>query len=270
MKTKAEIIAWLKKPDSIRVLLVEVAAVRLPNGSTQNFYFSNRPFISRSTDVPANQSYTAAISGGITFSESVSLDGSANVGFGDIAITNTDNILAADTWLTYVWANKPVSIFIGDATWPKDDFYNIFNGLVKDIDTSDRNSVNLILVNRLEKLNVAVSETKVGGAGTNSDQLIPLTFGECFNVTPLLINPATLTYQVHTGPIEKIIEVRDNGAPLTGTSLPTVNLTNGTFTLTASPFGTITASVQGYKKSATTYRSRVGSVIASIIVDYVT
>lgn len=270
MKTKAEIIAWLKQPNSIRVLLVEVANVRKPDASTQTFYFSNRPFTTRSTDVPANTSYTAAISGGITFSESISLDDTPSIGVGDIALDNRENIQGADAWLSYVWVNKSVTILIGDATWPKDDFYTVFTGLVKDIDTSSRNTLNLILVNRLEKLNVAITESKIGGTGPNADQLVPLTFGECFNVTPVLIDPTQLIYRVHNGRIEQIIEVRDNGVPLTGSSAPTVDLAAGTFRLAVSPFGTITASVQGYKKSATIpYQSKIGSIIANIIVDYV-
>jgi hypothetical protein len=77
------------------------------------------------------------------------------------------------------------------------------------------------LVDKLQKLNVAISEAVVGGTGENKDQLLPLVFGECFNITPLLLsepetaitrqNPAI--YQIHTGTvantsgIERIVEV---------------------------------------------------------------
>ena len=268
MTTKDQLITWLKNPNSIKVVLVEVQSVLKPDGSSQSFYLSNKPFVSRSTDNPSNTSYTAAISGGITFSESISLDGSPSIGYGDIALDNRDNIQSADNWLNYVWVNRAINILIGDAAWPRADFYNIFSGLIKDIDSSDRNTVNLILVNRLERVNLAISEAKVGGSGANSDQLIPLTFGECFNVTPLLIDAPNLIYQVHPGPVERIIEVRDNGAPLTGSSLPTMFLSEGKFQLTASPYGTITASVQGYKRSGV-YQSKVGSVVSNILLDYV-
>lgn len=270
MTTKPELITWLRSGKANRVILVEVQGVLKEDGSTTAIYLSNKPFTSRGTDNPSNTSYTAAISGGITFSESLSLDGQPNIGFGDIQLDNRNNITGGDTWFRWVWTNKPVNILIGDASWARADFYTIFTGLIRDIDTSGRNSVNLLLVNRLEKLNLSISEAVVGGTGTNKDQLIPLTFGECFNVTPILVDPATLTYQVHNGPIEDIIEVRDNGAPLTGTSAPIKDLANGKFRLSANPFGTITASVQGYKKAGTTYQSKVGSVISSILLDYVT
>jgi len=270
MTTKAELITWLKSTTANRVILVEVQGVLKNDGTTTDVYLSNKPFTSRSTDTPANTGYIAAISGGITFSENLNLDGSPSLGLGDIELDNRNNFTGGDTWFNWVWTNKVVNILIGDATWAKTSFYTIFTGLVRDIDTSGRSQVNLLLVNRLEKLNIAISETLVGGTSSNKDQLIPLTFGECFNVTPVLIDPATLTYQVHNGPIEGIIEVRDNGAPLTGTSLPTYLLSEGKFRLAASPFGTITASVQGYKKTGTTYSSRVGSVISNLMLNYVT
>lgn len=270
MTTKAELVAWLKTTNPYRVILVEIIGILDTNGTPINFYLSNRPYTSTSTDTPANNSYTAAISGGVTFSEEIDLSGSASISYGDIELDNTDNIRNGDSWLNYVWINKSVNIYLGDARWTRADFYNIFSGLVKDITVKDRNSVNLVLVNALEKLNKSISGTTIGGTGPNKDQLIPLTFGECFNVTPLLVDNTTLEYQVHPGPIEGFIEVRDNGVPLTGTSLPVFSPNTGKFRLSVQPAGTITASVQGSKNTlASTYQSKIGSIIANIITNYV-
>ena len=59
-------------------------------------------------------------------------------------------------------------------------------------------------------------------------------FGEVHNIEPLLITPATLVYQYSTGASERLIEVRDNGAPIT---TYTSDLANSKFTLTAAPVG---------------------------------
>jgi hypothetical protein len=93
-------------------------------------------------------------------------------------------------------------------------------------------------------LNFPVTETKLGGTTTNADQPLPLCFGECHNVEPLLVDPAQHEYQVHSaGDIEDIIEVRDNGVPVAFTKL----LATGKFRLLNHPVGQITASVQGHK-----------------------
>lgn len=260
MTTKSELLTWLNGTDQIRVILVEITGV-LNTGGSGNFYLSNRPFTSAFGDTPANTAYTACIAGGVSFSESIDLNGSASIGYGDIELENIDGV--RDAWLNYIWANKPVNVYIGDARWTRADFYPIFSGLIKDIDSNNRNTINLILVDTLQLLNVAISEAKLGGATENADQLIPLTFGECFNITPLSTVPSQLRYKVHNGPIEDIIEARDNGAPISITK----DLANGEFVLNQFPAGTITCSVQGDKPSGT-YSNKIGAVVTNILTRY--
>jgi len=260
MTTKSELLTWLNGTDQIRVVLVEITGV-LNTGGSGNFYLSNRPFTSRSTDSPANTAYQACITGGVSFTESIDLSGSASIGYGDIELENIDGV--RDSWLNYVWANKPVNVYVGDARWPRADFYQIFSGLIKDVDSNNRNTLNLILVDTLQLLNVALSETKLGGTTDNADQLIPLTFGECFNVTPLSTVPSQLRYKVHNGPIEDIIEARDNGAPISITK----DLANGEFVLNQFPAGTITCSVQGDKPGGS-YNNKIGAVVTNILTRY--
>lgn len=260
MTTKDQLITYLKSADQKRVVLVEIDGVI---GVSGTIYLSNRPYTTGPADSPSNTTYTACISGGVTFSEKIDLAGNPTLSTGDIEISNPEGL--RDTWLSYVWANKTVRVLIGDASWVRSDFYQIFNGLVYDIDTKSRTSLNLILVDRLQKLNVAISQTLIGGvtSNTNKDQLVPLCFGECFNVTPLLIDPATLTYQVHTGTIERFIDVRDNGLTVAFTN----TLGEGKFSLSQSPYGTITASVQGSKVSGV-YSSKITDIIQNILVNY--
>lgn len=261
MKTLSEIISWLKTPDHIRVILVEVSNVVI-EGTPSTLYLSNKAFTTTATDTPANTAYDSCIAGGISFSESLSIDGSASISYGDIEITNYNGI--RDTWLNYIWANKQIKIYIGDPRWSRSDFYMIFDGVVGDITSRDNTKLNIVILDKLQRLNNPITETVLGGTGPNKDKLLPLLFGECFNVEPINTDaiPNVLEYMVHNGPIEDILEVRDNGLPVTITK----NLATGKFTLNKSPSGQITASVQGYKP--TTYSNNISNIIKNIITNY--
>jgi hypothetical protein len=92
--------------------------------------------------------------------------------------------------------------------------------------------------------------------------LRPIAFGENHNVTPLLIDGALLQYQVHNGQIERIIEVRDNGVPVSFTPL----LSTGSFLLLSPPDGQITLSVQG--EVVSTYTNTVAPTIRRLVTAY--
>lgn len=284
MTTLAQLSDWLKSTDQIRVVLVEVESVIVGGGGTASYYLSNRPFTTRGSDSPANISYEAAITGGVTFNSSMDITGgNASMGFGDIQIDNTDG--SRDSWLNNIWVNKPINIYIGDARWSRADFVRIFSGLVLDVDTKDRSSINLLLVDKLQKLNVAISEKVIGGTGENKDRLIPIVLGECFNITPILVStPETISpqdpiiYQVNAGStvtgtsaIERIIEIRDNGAGPFPDSLYVANtalLAQGKFSIPRNPVGTLTVSVQGAKNESSVYSSKIGAVIRNILLNY--
>lgn len=327
MTTLSELKTWLKKPEHIRRLLVEITGVALTSsatpvadqnlassytgttgeyvtllyttyflrqpdsggltywsnlidrgiltkrqveqnfltgeGSTTTFYLSNGAYTSYSTDSPANKSYTPIVVGGVSFTENLSLDGSISLSYGDIELDNTDGVL--DSYLSaYIWANKSISVYLGDPSWAKSDFKLLFRGVIRDIASRDRKTLNLIIGDKFQTLNGSVSEeTVLITSKNNVPELVPLTFGECFNVTPLLINSSTLTYQVHNSAVEDIIEVRDNGVPVEFTK----DLANGKFTLTRAPFGQITCSVQGHKPGGV-YTNKIGETIKAILTGY--
>lgn len=243
---------WLTDTTAIRCILVE--AVSNTSSTDITHFLSTKPFI----DGAAGRSYDPIVaSHSIQLIERISIDGSPSMSVGDIELHNNDGSL--DAWLTHIWTNKPVTILIGDVRWFRSDFVTIFNGTIDDIDSRSWQTLNIKVRDKLQRLNTPLSEEKLGGTAINKNELIPLCFGECFNVTPLLSNPATLEYQVHNGAIEGIIEVRDNGVPVTATK----NLTSGKFTLTTQPFGKVTASVQGDKP--TTWNTTVSKTIQRIV-----
>ena len=261
--TPAQYNAWLNDPTAIRNVLVEVAAN--VNGTDAMFYLSVLPYTSAATDTPANQPYKAAlIASDLQTTEQLSLDGSATMAIGDIGIANDDG--AYDSWLGYVWTNRPVVILFGDVRWPRSDYQMIFNGVSADIGNKSRDSVILKIRDKLERLNVAISEHTLGGATASQGSFVPLAFGEVVNVTPLLIDPTTLQYQVHDGAIQGLIEVRDNGVPIANDTIGwgalTVDAAHGTFQLQSPPAGTVTVSLQG--DSTGGYVNTVAGIIKRI------
>lgn len=90
----------------------------------------------------------------------------------------------------------------------------------------------------------------------------PLLFGRCRNVTPVLIDPTNLIYQVHDGAIEAIDDVFDRGAALTDSAVDVASyaalvsesvasgefataLAVGMFKIGAVPTGLLTCDVRG-------------------------
>lgn len=238
MTTQAEFAAWLKRTDSTRCVLVEVS-VRV-SGSETTRYLSNIGYVTGAADTPAHTAYLPIVKGGVSLRESLSLDGQASISYGDIELDNPNGV--RDSWFDDVWANRQIRIYLGDAKWARADFYLVFDGLVADVDSADPHSINLRLVDKLQRLNVPLTETTLGGSTNNKDRILPLTFGEVFNIEPLLTNPSTLEYQYHQGASEGLIEVRDNGAPI---STFTANTTTSKVYLTAAPVGQVTVSAQG-------------------------
>jgi len=251
----SEYISWLSSPSAIRCILVEA---KCNSGGTEvTRYLSNRGYVTSPSSTPANTEYKGVIKAGVKLTETLSLESNATLSYGDIELDNTSGEL--DSWLDDVWDNRDVAVFYGDVKWERADFRLVFDGVLSGVGSSSRTSLNLMLRDNLQKLNTPISDVKLGGSSTNKDRLIPITIGECHNVSPLLTDAVNHEYQVHTGAIESIIEVRDNGAPITVTPL----LSTGKFRLTSSPVGTITCSIQGAKSS--TYSNQIVDAIKLLV-----
>lgn len=257
--TDLQYLDWLQSSSAIRCALVE--AVASVGGVETTRYLSSANYSTGAADTPSNTGYLAVIGGGLTINERLSFDGSASLSFGDIEIENISGEL--DSWLDDVWTNRSVNVYFGDVSWPRSEFRLIFSGTMAGINSRARGVLNLDLRDKLQRLNTPLTENKLGGATNNKDKLKPLCFGECHNIEPLLIDPATLQYQVHDGAIESIIEVRDGGVPVAFTPA----LASGTFVLTAQPAGVITCSVQGDKFGGV-YRQTVSPLVQRLVTGY--
>lgn len=290
--------AWLEDPSAIRIVLVEAQVYDITLATTSYLYLSTASYIT--TD--GTTSFLPIIKSNITVSETLTLDGTGAMTFGDIEIANPNG--EYDTYfdpVKYVWSNKTIKIYYGDAQWicaniaeVRTKFLTIFNGVIDDADSRNRVSFNLKIRDKLERLNVPLAVDKIGTYGTwasgqqNQDTIKPIVFGEVFNITPILIDPSLLEYEFNNGNTERLIEIRDNGALIynSNTASPsytiagaTVNLTTGTFQLTRQSIGAITCSVQGVTKSlpasptststvSLTYSNTIADIITAIVTEY--
>jgi len=253
----AQFTAWLYDAKARRTILVEAVA-RVSSVETTRYMCTVAYF-----DSVAGRVYDPIIAGNsLQIVERISIDGSSTLNFGDIEIQNNGT---RDSWLDDIWTNRNVSAYIGDVTWARSDFRPIFVGVTEDIDSKDNTVLNLKVRDKLARLNTPVTENTLGGSTANKNELLPLCFGECFNVTPLLADPATLDYRVHDNRIERIIEVRSNGVPA-GT---TDTLSSGKFVPDVNPQGTkITADVQGDDDDGSSYLTTTKEIIEHLVIDF--
>lgn len=216
--------AWLADPTHILGLLVEITAKNVSTGTETTFYLSNIGYTTTSADV----TYLPNLSGNIQTTESLTLDGSLSMSFGDIKIANYNGEL--DDWLDrtkYIWDSRAVQVYLGDPTWVaatladvRTVFEKIFDGIIEDVDSSEREFINVKVRDKLNRLNYPISDNTLGIYGTwangqtNQDTLRPLVFGEVFNMSPVLVDPALLEYMFNDGASELAIEIRDNGVPI--------------------------------------------------------
>ncbi len=283
--------SWLEDNTVRRCILVVVGVYDVVAASETFKYIATTGFTTSDSAV----SFLPIITGGLKFNENITFDGGLSVSYGDVGINNPNG--EYDIWLDntkYVWTNRTIQVYYGDPSWVcaneaqiYTDFEMVFNGIVADIDSKDRLTLNIKVRDKFERLNNPLTENKLGvygtwsGGQTNQDAIKPVIFGEPFNVEPLLVDPATLQYMFNDGVSEGITEIRDNGVPLYTSGVLTtgavVDNANGKFVLTAPLVGTCTISAQGVNKSINlttgalqlaTYSNTVPNLIALITTQY--
>lgn len=283
--------AWLLNNTVQRCVLARVQVCDVVATTNVYKYLSTHNFIAGTTN------YQPIISGGLQFSESITINGNSSTSYGDLEIDNPDGDF--DDWLDdtkYIWVNRTVQLYYGDPKWTATDvadvavqFELIFDGVIVDVASRSRNKLNIKVRDKMERLNTPVTETKLGTYGSwgasaqpNKDALKPLVFGEVHNITPLYMDPINREYMANFGRTELVVEVRDNGIPVhtsggvTGITTTDVN-TLGTFKLLANAVGAITISVQGCRDSinlstgalvTATYVNKVANLVALISTQY--
>ncbi len=248
MVTDEEYISWLDSHDAIRCILADVNCKS--NGVEITRRFSSKDM----------QGYEPIISGGVTFKESISLNSSAGISFGGITLNNYDDTFSH--FLDDKWVKRKIIVSVGDVRWNIEDFRIIFNGITQDIDSTSYQTLVIKVTDKMQRLNHPVTEKILGGGTINKDRILPLLFGECFNVTPLLVDPSQQEHMVHNGVINSIIESRDDDVPISSNNL----IHKGSFEPNQGVFGAVTASAQGDGFGG--YKDTVGRLVEHIVTSY--
>lgn len=223
---------WLMDNTASRCILVEVSVF---NGQEETTLFlSNRNYTTTSGEVPEHTAYLPCIEAVSPLAEKLDIDGSTSLSLGELTFSNHSGDL--DEWLSWVFDNRTVSVFIGDTNWPRQEFEIIYTGIVTTLQIKSSTTLALPITDNLQRLNGAINDEL-----DDDEETLPVCFGEVSNVKPKLIDPVNLVYQVHTRKIGGIIEVRDRGLPV----LFSHDLDAGTFQLGSKPFGEVTCSVWG-------------------------
>ena len=254
----AQWVAWLRSDGSRRTLLV--VAESHDGSTTHTHYWGTRPVISQPTDTPANTPFEDVIDAVPAFRWALddALQGATTHSWGELRLYNDGGL---DYLLNHGWEGHPIAFYLGDLTWPFDDYRQILGGFTESISCPDKNQLALSLRGRQYALDVPL-QTDTIASGPHAGEIVPDCWGEVFNGEPVLIDAATLKYRIHSGPVQAITDVRDNGVSVAYTA----DLPNGEFTLSNNPAGAIRFDAQGGTVGGA-YLSTAGEIFEHLITD---
>lgn len=220
------------------MLIIELSAYCPKLKQEINYQFSDIGYF----DVSQNKIYPGVISDsfGLFTEVEIGLDQpNSRANIGDIKLYNHDGEL--DEMVDKVFTQREIKMYIGSEYKPRSQFELIFSGYIDDI-FPEKDFLSLKIKDKLESINkkIPLKELIVNG----ETKFVPLCLGECFNISPILVDPANHIYQVHDGEVKDIIEVRDDGVKIDFVKMNQW----GKFQLVRSPFGNITCDVQGAVK----------------------
>lgn len=276
----------------MQILLFEVTAAIDAAGRQQTFYFSTGKGFA---GVGAPAYYEPRIQGDLPrFTAKVAGDlqtfGEAEIGRGDVRIVNADG--AYDALLDYGYGFTG-RLLVGDDSGVHADFEELVNGIVEQATVPSPQLISFRFRDPQQELKKPIQPARFDGSnsgatgieGTADDikgQAKPRFFGQCWNISPVMLNSSGLVLGFNftaagaTAPCLSITEVRDGGAPLT----PGTNYANRTLLEASAPgpsvYNTCTAEsliklgttpVYGITLDATTTRAKVGEIIEDILLD---
>ncbi len=256
--TDEDFAAWLKSDEAIPNVLVETNA--LVHGARTAFNWSTLGYTTEGVSSPTF--YPPVISLSAPFREALMVSGPAMLSAGGIEVDNTNGV--NESLAMHVWADE-ISCWIGDVRWSRLDYRPILIGHTAGL-VRKHHAFVLQLRDMMEGLNYPMSEKKFGGTGVTADLLIPLTFGECCNVSGEWADAPGLVRQWHDGPIEGIPRVRANMLPITEQLI--VDDATGKAALTVNnENAAITATVQGDKFGGV-FRRTIASLTMRFVTGY--
>ncbi|UUX51810.1 hypothetical protein NUH88_08925 [Nisaea acidiphila] len=268
--------ALVADPFSVRRYLAILEPYDPSVSATIPLYLSDHGFATEPADSPSNRYFDARLLSALSFERhlyrSGELGGRSVPGFGTLDVNNADGGL--DHWRDLAFDGRRVRLLLGGNDFRLAEYRTVFDGTAERIEfDDDRVRLHLrdlqVLFERPLQENLYQGTGGMEGGAGLSGRTKPLCYGRCFHVPAVLVEGATLTYQVHDGPVGGIDAVFDSGVALTPGSSPpdpghfSTDLAAGTFRLGSAPAGPVTADVRG-DASAGAYVEDVGSLLIRI------
>lgn len=271
--------------------------------STMTVRFASQSFVTRANDSPGHEFIDGRIRRGLQIDRGIRQGSDGQFGslietrFGEIELDNIDGQL--DSLVTGFYADgREVRVKLGHGQTTASGFEDVmpfatFSLAYKAVAGDwyfEYDVIRLRLIDSQELLKDRLQlQTYAGTGGAQGTAEIagrsrPLAFGECLNVEPQLVDPASLIVQFHSGSMEEISQLRDSGVPLDfeadfpnfaalvagGTSAGSYStcLAEGYAALGIAPSGRITADIKG--DNADGYIDTHGAVLKRILLSYST
>lgn len=234
-------------------------------------FSATKEFVTLPTDTVATQPFFGTLVQPLGFTRSLlgsDIIGNFSSGVGTLELSNTDGEY---DFLIQGFAidGRSIVVKVGREGDSYNEFYTIFSGTASDWAVQE-DVVSISLVDNSYLLDVTVQPNLYAGTGSLegtadlAGKRKPRAFGYVKNVSPPLVIPSTLTYQVNDGEIEGVTAVYDRGTALTlsanyataallaaavipASYYATCNAL-GLFRLNTIPAGTVTADVSGDKR----------------------
>lgn len=259
--------AWLQNDQATRNLLVDVKNYddSVSPAVEQTEYFSLHGFTTEPADSPANTHYEQRITGQPSFTRSMDeakIGGRTFIANGFIEFQNDDGGL--DRWLDLAWDGRDIIIRLGDPAWSFSDYVVVLTGKIDRLIVESDKIMMLAIRDRQADLDVPANTNHIDeNEGSTNKKPIPLCFGNCSNIAPVLLDDLTHKYQVHDGTVEDVcVQLYVNGV----SSAISVTKDNaaGTFTLNSDPGGKVTCDAKG-AKPAGTWLEKPGAIIRELV-----
>ena len=228
-------IAAILSAEKQRVLIAVEASFRSFSASpdvSQPIYAATVPFITRSTDNPANQQFEGTLEPTLRVDRSITSGGGTSQGYGGFSINVSELTLINADALYDAFAGavsingKTVTCRLGqfdenNVVIPYTQF-EIVRQLTAERFLVDRRHLTIEMRDPALKLNTTpVQQSVYAGTGDleGTDEIAgkrrPFGDGIVFNATPALVLPSELLYQFNAGAVASVDAVKDGGAPLT-------------------------------------------------------
>jgi hypothetical protein len=201
-------------------------------------YLSDRGYLSKPDDSPANQRYLSAITAPAPdFTRSIDmaqLGGRGTMATGTLTLANADGSL--DFLLDAILDGRDISFYIGDVTWARADFVLLGNATVVSVSATNNTTITLALRSKSYLLDASmVGAAMTSGPNAGKPKPINMGFVNNFDLQPYLIDPVGPTYVFNNFPSDAFqnlgTSVRDNGVSLSAGNA--VTGTNATITADA-------------------------------------